>query len=66
MSEWVENNIIPCDICGQKTSFERHTKDLPREGERVACCDSWVCVDCFCWVTSSEGESFCKDCCSCL
>lgn len=59
------DNIISCEICGQDTSFERHTKDLPNEGERATCCDAWVCVDCICWVETDEVQCLCKDCCKC-
>ena len=59
------DNIKPCDICGQATSFERHNKDLPAEGEHTTCCDSWVCEDCVCWVKTDEVQCLCKDCCKC-
>lgn len=64
--QWDENdNIKPCEICGQLTSFERfHQKD-PHEGERTTCCDRWICADCVCWVDSDDSLIVCKDCCKC-
>lgn len=61
----MEENIRPCETCGQETSFERFHEQEPFEGERTACCDKWVCPDCICWTDSDEGGLICKDCCKC-
>lgn len=63
--DWGVENIIPCDICDQPTSFERDSRSLPTEGEHTTCCDSWVCADCVCWVETDEAQTICKDCCKC-
>jgi hypothetical protein len=57
--------VKKCDLCGQPTSFERFDESWPPEGERVDCCDMWVCADCVCWEKSDESRLVCKDCCNC-
>ena len=61
----VDDNIRPCEICGADTSFERHRKDLPHEGELCCHCDRWVCIDCVDWQRMDVLETveiMCKEC----
>lgn len=59
------NNIRPCELCGDTTSFERHTRDLPHEGEVCTECDRWICDGCVDWYYMSEHDlvdPICKEC----
>ena len=61
MCDEKEIEIIPCDICGADTSFER-IGDAPAEGERTVCCDRWVCEDDINWAKSGDNGCVCIEC----
>lgn len=55
-----------CEICGNKTSFERKDISKPREGDVCGVCDRWVCPDCIDWSQCLQPplnlDVICKEC----
>jgi len=55
-----------CEICGNKTSFERKDITQPREGEVCGICNQWVCNDCVVWDECQQPplnlDVICKGC----
>jgi hypothetical protein len=58
----MDENIIPCEHCGQPTSFERDNVMQPHEGEVCDVCDEWCCTDCIDWESCDDGLTICKQC----
>lgn len=54
--------IIPCERCGQPTSFERWDKTMPNEGNECDSCYRWLCDDCMDWDRCDDYSYYCKDC----
>lgn len=57
----VVENIRPCSACSKATSFERHTEDLPEEGEVCSSCGEWFCNDCVVYPNESPVCFICNE-----
>ena len=52
-------NIRGCEKKKKKTSFERHSEELPPEGDVCTKCGIWVCPECGRYIDESP---YCVDC----